>query len=181
MWDDDFINETALDRALPAGVTPAQPKEAYLGTANYAPQPSETGRLLTGGLTADEQIGFTPLDEAVVRAVEKGKSTEVKRRLYGSILLVGGGARTAGLARYLEWRVMTLWKIAVDSTEGIERVEVKELPRAPSRRASAGAARRRCRRWRRARRYGSSATSGHAAARSPRGRPARSRGDRRAR
>ena len=86
------------------------------------------GEAADGGLTADEQIGFTPLDEAVVRAVEKGKSTEVKRRLYGSILLVGGGARTAGLARYLEWRVMTLWKIAVDSTEGIERVEVKELP-----------------------------------------------------
>ena len=36
--------------------------------------------------------------------------------------------RTPGLARYLEWRVMCLWRIAVDSTEGIERVEVVRLP-----------------------------------------------------
>ena len=50
------------------------------------------------------------------------------RDSYGSILLLGGGARIKGLARYLEWRIMVLWKIAVDSTEGIERVEVRELP-----------------------------------------------------
>lgn len=59
-----------------------------------------------------------------MRAVEKGKSTEVKRRLYGSILLLGGVSRTAGLAEYLEWRVAGCWQLAVDSTEGIERVEV---------------------------------------------------------
>ena len=46
------------------------------------------------GLTADEEIEATPLDEAVVRAVERGKSTEVKRRLYGAILLLGGVSRT---------------------------------------------------------------------------------------
>ena len=44
-------------------------------------------------------IRYTPLDEAVVRAVERGKSTEVKRRLYGTILLVGGGAHVPGLAQ----------------------------------------------------------------------------------
>ena len=57
-----------------------------------------------------------------------GKSTEVKRRLYGTILLLGGGARTQGLAEYLEWRVHCCWRIAMDSTEGIERVEVLRLP-----------------------------------------------------
>ena len=46
-----------------------------------------------------------PLDEAIVRAVERGKSTEVKRRLYGTILLIGGVARTPGLLEYLEWRI----------------------------------------------------------------------------
>ena len=80
------------------------------------------------GLTADDRLGFTPLDEAIVRAVERGKSTEVKRRLYGTILLLGGGARTPGLAQYLERRVHCGWKIAMDSTEGIEKVEVVRLP-----------------------------------------------------
>jgi hypothetical protein len=80
------------------------------------------------GLTADEQLGYMPLDEAIVRAVERGKSTEVKRRLYGTILLTGGVARTPGLARYLEWRISLLWKLAADATEGIERVEVPQLP-----------------------------------------------------
>ena len=71
---------------------------------------------------------LTPLDEAVVRAVERGKSTEVKRRLYGAILLLGGVSRTEGLRTYLEWRISTCWKLAPDSTEGIERVEVARLP-----------------------------------------------------
>ena len=69
-----------------------------------------------------------PLDEAIVRAVERGKSTEAKRRLYGTILLLGGGARTPGLIEYLEWRVACCWKLAEDSTEGIERVEVVRFP-----------------------------------------------------
>ena len=69
-----------------------------------------------------------PLDKAIVRAVERGKSTEVKRRLYGTILLIGGAAHTPGLAEYLEWRVACGWKLAEDSTEGIERIEVTKLP-----------------------------------------------------
>ena len=43
--------------------------------------------------------------------------TQVKRRLYGTILLLGGVANTAGLATYLEWRISALWKLAPDSTE----------------------------------------------------------------
>ena len=63
-----------------------------------------------------------------MRAVEKGKSTEVKRRLYGTILLLGGVSRTPGLATFLEWRIASCWKLAPDSTEGIEKVEVMKLP-----------------------------------------------------
>lgn len=70
------------------------------------------------GLTPDDLLEFMPLDEAIVRAVEKGKSTEVKRRLYGTILLLGGGSRTRGLSTYLEWRVACCWRLAPDSTEG---------------------------------------------------------------
>ena len=76
------------------------------------------------GLANEDLAELMPLDEAIVRAVEKGKSTEVKRRLYGTILLLGGVGRTPGLARYLEWRISSCWKLAPDSTEGIERVEV---------------------------------------------------------
>ena len=53
---------------------------------------------------------------------------QVKRRLYGTILLLGGVGRTPGLAQYLEWRIATCWTLAEDSTEGIERVEVVRLP-----------------------------------------------------
>lgn len=126
--DDDFITETALERALPSGVTPAGPKDVFVGAANFSPQLTEVGTRLTTGLTPDAQIGFTPLDEAIVRAVERGKSTEVKRRLYGTIVLLGGGARTPGLAEFLEWRVHCCWRIAMDSTEGIDKVEVVRLP-----------------------------------------------------
>ena len=99
-----------------------------MGAANYAPSLTEVGARMSTGLTPDAQLGYTPLDEAVVRAVERGKSTEVKRRLYGTILLLGGGARTPGLAEYLEWRVHSCWRLAMDSTEGVERVEVVKLP-----------------------------------------------------
>ncbi|KAL1496778.1 hypothetical protein AB1Y20_014366 [Prymnesium parvum] len=99
-------------------------------TAANLPMPNLTtlGMRQQSGLTPDELLEFMPLDEAVVRAVEKGKSTEVKRRLYGTILLIGGASRTAGLAPYLEWRVACCWRLAPDSTEGIERVEVVKLP-----------------------------------------------------
>ena len=128
VWDDDFISETALDRALPSGVTPAAPKEIFIGAANFAPQLTDTGLLMASGLTPHAMLGFTPLDEAIVRAVERGKSTEVKRRLYGTILLLGGLSRTPGLADYLEWRVACGWSLASDSVEGIDRVEVMRLP-----------------------------------------------------
>ena len=80
------------------------------------------------GLAVETPLRYWALDEAVVRMVERGKSTEVKRRLYGSILLLGGVARTAGLKQYLEWRVATCWRLAPDSAEGIEKVEVSPLP-----------------------------------------------------
>jgi hypothetical protein len=128
VWDDDFVQESALERALPAGVTPAGPKDVFVGAANFAPSLTPTGARHASGLTPEGQLGFTPLDEAVVRSVERGKSTEVKRRLYGTILLLGGCARTRGLAEYLEWRIMQCWRIAMEATEGIERVQVVRPP-----------------------------------------------------
>jgi len=128
VWDDEFLNESALERALPAGINPAAPKDIFVGAANFAPALTPLGACHLRGLTPDAQLSYTPLDEAIVRAVERGKSTEVKRRLYGTILLIGGGAHTEGLAHYLEWRIACCWKLAEDSAEGIERVEVVKLP-----------------------------------------------------
>jgi|LauGreDrversion4_1035100.scaffolds.fasta_scaffold21334_3 hypothetical protein len=128
VFDDEFLNESALERALPAGMTPAQPKETFVGAANFAPSLTSLGARHSRGLTPEAFLGYMPLDEAIVRAVERGKSTEVKRRLYGTILLIGGAAHTPGLAEYLEWRVACGWKLAEDSTEGIERIEVTKLP-----------------------------------------------------
>ena len=41
------------------------------------PQLSKLGLRHQNGLRGDEALDYTPLDEAIVRAVEKGKSTEV--------------------------------------------------------------------------------------------------------
>lgn len=128
IYDDDFLTETAVDRALPSGLPPAPTKDVFVGAANFEPKLTPLGSWHTSGLTPIDRRGYTPLDEAIVRAVEKGKSTEVKRRLYGTILLLGGVGRTPGLAEYLEWRVAACWKLAEDSTEGIEKVEVVRPP-----------------------------------------------------
>jgi len=128
VWDDEFLADSALERALPAGVTPAGPKDLFIGAANFAPTLTKIGVRHASGITPDAQLGFSPLDEAIVRAVERGKSTEVKRRLYSTILLLGGCARTPGLVEYLEWRLACCWGLASDSAEGIERVEVLRLP-----------------------------------------------------
>ena len=66
------------------------------------------------------------------RCDERNRSSEVKRRLFGKILLLGGVARTAGLAQYLEWRIATCWQLAPETGgDGIERVEVATLPCSP--------------------------------------------------
>ena len=48
------------------------------GAANFAPGLTAVGRSHACGLTPDSAIGFMPLDEAIVRGVERGKSTEVR-------------------------------------------------------------------------------------------------------
>lgn len=110
------------------GVAAATIASGVAGPGGALPALTLLGTRHQSGLTADGMIAYAPLDEAIVRAVEKGRSTEVKRRLYGSILLLGGVARTPGLKEYLEWRLASCWKLAPDSTEGIERVEVAPLP-----------------------------------------------------
>ena len=56
-----------------------------------------------GGLLAP-----LPLDRAVARSIESCPSEESRRRAWGTLLLVGGAARTAGLAALLESRIALL-------------------------------------------------------------------------
>ncbi len=99
---------------------------------NLEPELTMLGSRMLRGLTPANELPHAPLDEAIVRCVERNRSSEVKRRLFGKILLLGGVARTAGLAQYLEWRIATCWQLAPETGgDGIERVEVATLPCSP--------------------------------------------------
>lgn len=58
VWDDDFLADSALERALPAGVTPAGPKADYIGAANFAPALTTLGSRHAPGLTAEADLGY---------------------------------------------------------------------------------------------------------------------------
>lgn len=42
------------------------------------------------------------LDQAVLKCIERCGSDELKRKMYGAVLVVGGGMRFAGAARWLQ-------------------------------------------------------------------------------
>ena len=136
IWGDDFLLETRLERAGMERVGENR-GVVYLGTSVVgAPTPTELGaRHHAPPPKAVEAAPFAPLDETVVRLVERGKATEVKRRLYSNVLLIGGCANTPGLAPYLEWRLSSCWKLGIEGSkgvqavEGIERIEVQKPPR----------------------------------------------------
>lgn len=58
VWDDDFVSESALDRALPMGVTAAAPRGEFVGAANFAPSLTSLGTRHTVGLTPDNSLGY---------------------------------------------------------------------------------------------------------------------------
>ena len=47
-------------------MTPAAPKADFIGAANFAPALTALGGRHVPGLTPDDQLGYTPLDEASV-------------------------------------------------------------------------------------------------------------------
>lgn len=60
----------------------------------------------------EEQLYYTsgsgqivPLDLAIVRSIERCLSEDMKRKMYGSILLVGGGSKLSGLSKWLEQKI----------------------------------------------------------------------------
>lgn len=46
------------------------------------------------------------LDLAIVRSIERCSTDDMKRKMYGCILLVGGGSKTPGLAKWLEQKIV---------------------------------------------------------------------------
>ncbi|XP_067637534.1 actin-related protein 8 [Eurosta solidaginis] len=47
-----------------------------------------------------------PIDQAIVRSIERCATEEIKRKMYSCILLVGGSSKFTGFAKWLEQRVM---------------------------------------------------------------------------
>lgn len=57
-------------------------------------------------MLADGQI--IGLDQAVVKSIERCGSDELKRKMYATVLVVGGGMRIAGLGKWLQTRLALL-------------------------------------------------------------------------
>lgn len=59
----------------------------------------------------DEQLFYSntgqivPIDIAVVRSIERCSTEDMKRKMYGCILLVGGGSKLTGFAKWLEQKI----------------------------------------------------------------------------
>jgi len=52
-----------------------------------------------------EDVLLLPLDVAIRKSVEACGSEELKKKMFGCILLVGGGIRFKGVTRYLHQRL----------------------------------------------------------------------------
>ncbi|XP_023307114.2 actin-related protein 8 [Lucilia cuprina] len=48
---------------------------------------------------------IVPLDLAIVRSIERCSSDDMKRKMYGCILLVGGGSKIPGFSKWLEQKI----------------------------------------------------------------------------
>lgn len=48
---------------------------------------------------------IVPLDLAIVRSIERCSTDDMKRKMYGCILLVGGGSKIPGLCKWLENKI----------------------------------------------------------------------------
>ncbi|XP_037724830.1 actin-related protein 8 isoform X3 [Drosophila subpulchrella] len=59
----------------------------------------------TNGYYHNGQGQVLPLDQAVIRAINRLSSYETKRKMFGSILLVGSSAKLPGLAAWLEHKI----------------------------------------------------------------------------
>ncbi|XP_052849648.1 actin-related protein 8 isoform X1 [Drosophila gunungcola] len=78
--------------------------------ANSNCQPQQAAQTVGGQSNANGcyhsgQGQVLPLDQAIIRAINRLSSYETKRKMFGSILLVGSSAKLPGLAAWLEHRI----------------------------------------------------------------------------
>ncbi|XP_037934661.1 actin-related protein 8-like [Teleopsis dalmanni] len=65
------------------------------------------------------------LDQAIVRSIERCGNDEMKRKMYGCILIVGGGIKFGGFAKCLEQKVtLSMASYAQQRTPGVPQFEV---------------------------------------------------------
>lgn len=51
------------------------------------------------------EVGLLPLDQAIMQSIQKCGSDDLKRKMYSSILLVGGGLKFKGMSSWLQKRL----------------------------------------------------------------------------
>jgi len=59
------------------------------------------------GLSGGPDVGpeLIPLDQAIIRSIDTCMGEEMKRKMYGAVLVVGGGFRFPGASQYLQARL----------------------------------------------------------------------------
>jgi len=63
------------------------------------------GQMNSNGCYHNGQGLVLPLDQAIIQSINRLSSYETKRKMFGSILLVGSSAKLPGLAAWLEQRI----------------------------------------------------------------------------
>ncbi|XP_061387748.1 actin-related protein 8 [Musca vetustissima] len=117
-FDAEYIRETGrvrngrgdqlLDGAMP--ITGDAPDEELVVVDNFDVDERSAN---VRNMDKEEQLYYTsgngqiiPIDLAIVRSIERCISDDMKRKMYGSILLVGGGSKLSGFAKWLEQKII---------------------------------------------------------------------------
>uniref|UniRef100_A0A1I8MF18 Uncharacterized protein n=1 Tax=Musca domestica TaxID=7370 RepID=A0A1I8MF18_MUSDO len=117
-FDAEYIRETGrvrngrgdqlLDGAMP--ITGDTPDEELVVVDNFDVDDRSANVRNTD---KEEQMYFAPgsgqivpIDVAVVRSIERCMTEDMKRKMYGSILLVGGGSKLSGFSKWLEQKII---------------------------------------------------------------------------
>lgn len=65
-----------------------------------------------------------PLDQAIVKCIERCTSEEMKRKMYGCILVIGGSAKIPGLVKWLEKKVTQQLQTITRTSDYLQNFDV---------------------------------------------------------
>ena len=115
--DPSELNDPSnLDEDLEIDVVerPTQQRPLAAGLANSnSQQPS-----MTGTNPSQPPCPLLPLDAAILKSIELCPAEELKRKMFGCILLVGGGTRIRGLDKYLRGRLALQVRVSLCGVVG---------------------------------------------------------------